>query len=140
MLKNESKRAVIYKRSSTNSEQDLDKQLLECRKYIERENLEEVEIYSDLGTKQNLERLIEDSKLGEFDCVVLYSLDRLSRRVVDILNIIKIFQNNNVTLRTIREDINTFDKDSGMNYLINISASIAQFEQDIIKERNLQKV
>ena len=35
----------------------------------------------------------------------------------------------------IREDIDTFD--SGINYLINITPSIAQFEQDIINERNL---
>ena len=75
MRKSGSKTAVIYTRTSTDSEEALDKQLSNCRKYIEKENLEEVGIYSDVGTKENLERLIEDSKLGKFDCVVLPSLD-----------------------------------------------------------------
>ena len=82
-------RAVIYARYSSDRQKEasIEQQTRECMEYISRKGYELIKIYSDSAksASKNVEKrkdfmnLIEDSANGEFDVVVAYSLDRISR-------------------------------------------------------------
>ena len=82
-------RAVIHARYSSDRQKEasIEQQTRECMEYISRKGYELIKIYSDSAksASKNVEKrkdfmnLIEDSANGEFDVVVAYSLDRISR-------------------------------------------------------------
>lgn len=83
------KRAVIYARYSSDRQKEasIEQQTRDCMEYINRMGYELIKIYSDSAksASKNIEKrseflkLIEDSANGEFDVVVSYALDRISR-------------------------------------------------------------
>ncbi len=93
------KRAVIYKRASTNESDQthsLQTQDVEDRRFIDREGWELVGVYEEYasGKDQNrrgLEQLLRDARAGLFDIVVFQRIDRLARSLLDLLDIMKQF-------------------------------------------------
>jgi len=129
-----SKRGAIYCRNSGKIN-DIKFQLDSCKKFLVSKNIEHVETYVDYQTKDNLYIMLEDIKSGKFNYIIVYSLNRLGRKVVDIKDITNIFDENNIVLYTAKEKIDTYDKGSSMNYLLNLVASFAQLEEDFIIEQ-----
>ena len=80
-------KAVIYPRYSSGAQKDvsIDQQVRACREFAERQGLEVVGIYEDralTGTsdkRPGFQRMIADSAKGEWDYVIVYSLDRFAR-------------------------------------------------------------
>lgn len=82
-------RAVIYARYSSDRQKaaSIEQQTRECMDYVNRMGYELVKIYADsarsaskdLGKRSEFLKLIEDSAGGDFDVVVAYALDRISR-------------------------------------------------------------
>ena len=79
--------AVIYTRFSSDM-QDTNSTLAQaraCKEYAERNNMKIVKIYSDeaySGTNDNrpqFQQMIKDSKLMQFDAIIVHKLDRFSR-------------------------------------------------------------
>ena len=85
------KRAVIYARFSSHNqtEQSIEGQLRECYAYAKRNELIILNEYIDRalsGTTDNrpqFKQMIEDSKKGGFDFVLVYQLDRFARNRYD---------------------------------------------------------
>ena len=87
--KEQKNRAVIYARYSSDRQKEasIEQQTRECMEYINRKGYELIKIYSDSAksASKNVEKrsdflkLIEDSANDEFDVVVSYALDRISR-------------------------------------------------------------
>lgn len=83
------KRAVIYARYSSDKQKDasIEQQIKECMDYLTRKGYTLIKIYSDSAKSASKEiekrsdflKLIEDSAHDEFDVVVSYALDRISR-------------------------------------------------------------
>lgn len=81
------KKAVIYARYSSDnqSEQSIEGQIRVCQEYAERNNIEIVDSYVDramTGTNDHrpaFQKMIKDSKNGQWDYVLVYKLDRFSR-------------------------------------------------------------
>ena len=82
-------RAVIYARYSSDRQKEasIEQQVKECMDYITRKGYSLVRVYSDsaksashdVEKRSEFLKLIDDSKYGEFDVVVSYALDRISR-------------------------------------------------------------
>ncbi|MBR4727782.1 MAG: recombinase family protein [Clostridia bacterium] len=82
-------RAVIYARYSSDRQKEasIEQQTRECMDYVNRMGYELIKIYADsaksaskdLGKRSEFLKLIEDSAGGDFDVVVAYALDRISR-------------------------------------------------------------
>jgi site-specific DNA recombinase len=72
-------------------------------------------------------------RLRKIDAVVVYKLDRLSRRVKDTLTIMDMIDKKNIAFHSITEKIDT--KTVTGRFFLNIVASIAQWERtrDIVK-------
>lgn len=83
-------------------------------KFIEAKEWHLMEIITDPGRsakdlkRPGLKKVIELCKSGEVDIVIIYKLDRLSRRVRDIIDLVEeVFQKNNVDLASVTETIDT---------------------------------
>ncbi|EID6355253.1 recombinase family protein [Listeria monocytogenes] len=95
--------------------------------------------YVDEGkTASNLNRpllneLITHIKKGLINIVLVYKMDRLSRTVVDLHNLLCVFDDYNCAIKSATEDIDTTSA-MGRFFMTTIS-SIAQFERENISER-----
>jgi DNA invertase Pin-like site-specific DNA recombinase len=67
------------------------------------------------------------------DCLVVWKLDRLGRSISHLLNIINDLNKRGIAFRSITDHIDTTTASGEL--LFNISASLAQHERNLIKER-----
>ena len=121
---------VGYARVST-TEQDLSAQLAALKKAgCQR-------IYSEKrsganGNRDALRRMLKELQAG--DIVVVTRLDRLARSVRDLLNILERFGQDDIGFVSLREKhIDTTS--AGGRLVLNIMASIAEFERELIAAR-----
>lgn len=78
----------------------------------------------------------------EDDEVVVYSIDRLGRSLIDLKSIIEKITTSGASIRFIKENMKfSPEKNSSMdNLLFNILASFAEFERQLIKERQAEGI
>lgn len=85
-----------------------------------------------------LQKLMTDIKDGKIDCVVVYKVDRLSRSLIDFVQLLELFEQHHVTFVSVTQHFNT---NTSMGRLtLNILLSFAQFEREIISERTRDKM
>ena len=107
------KRAVIYARFSSHNqtEQSIEGQLRECYAYAKRNGLVILNEYIDRalsGTTDNrpqFKQMIEDSKKGDFDFVLVYQLDRFARNRYDSATYKAKLKKNGVRVLSAKENI-----------------------------------
>ena len=119
---------VGYARVSTTS-QNLDMQVSAltdagCEKIY-------TEKVSGVGDRTELKAVLEYLRDG--DSLVIYKLDRLGRNMKDLLAIIEQLQKRNISLVSLRDNIDTGSTTGKL--VLHIFASLAEFERDLIKER-----
>ncbi|QIB27944.1 recombinase family protein [Caloranaerobacter azorensis] len=136
-------RVAIYARVSTLEQAEegysIDAQIENIKKKCEIENKVVVGVYADRGisgksieNRFELQRLIEDSKKGLFDEVMVWKTSRLARNILDLLQIVNELEKNNVTFRSITEPYDTSTPTG--KFLMNMIASVAEFERTTIIE------
>ncbi|RDD33912.1 DNA-invertase hin [Wolbachia endosymbiont of Cylisticus convexus] len=144
-------RCGIYTRKSNEDglEQkfnSLDAQRVACEKYIKsREGwVVLAKRYDDGGfSGKNLERpaikeLFEDVKAGEVDCVVVYTLDRLSRETKDSIEVTSFFRRHRVNFVAVTQ---IFDNNTPMGKFVQtVLSGAAQLEREMIVERVKNKI
>jgi site-specific DNA recombinase len=146
-------RCAIYTRKSTEEglEQDfnsLDAQREAAQAFIrsqQREGWKAVPVRFDDGgfTGANMERpaltrLLAAVRNRAIDCVVVYKVDRLSRSLLDFANIMKLFDEHDVSFVSVTQQFNT---SSSLGRLtLHILLSFAQFERELIGERTRDKM
>src|SRR5262245_18678944 len=85
-----------------------------------------------------LQRLLADAKNGVIDTIVVYRLDRLSRSLIDFLQIHNDLEKWGVGLVSVTEHINTTTPHGRM--MVNVLLSFAQYERELIGERTRDKL
>ena len=80
-----------------------------------------------------LKRLMADIKAGKIDVIVLYKIDRLSRSILDFMNMAEFFEQHNVSFVSVTQDINTSTSSGRM--MLNILMAFSEYERDVIRER-----
>nr|WP_297100801.1 recombinase family protein [uncultured Prevotella sp.] len=86
---------------------------------------------SGVGDRTELKAVLEYLRDG--DSLVIYKLDRLGRNMKDLLAIIEQLQKRNISLVSLRDNIDTGSTTGKL--VLHIFASLAEFERDLIKER-----
>ena len=137
------KKAIGYVRVSTTEQAtegiSLDNQKAKIRAYCALNDLDLIEIIEDAGKSgKNLNREGIESLLGmirkkEVGAVIVYKLDRLSRKVIDTLTLIESFEKAGIAFHSLNEKIDT--STAMGRFFLNITASLAQMERDLISER-----
>lgn len=138
-------RVVIYARVSTR-EQDYDRQLVELREYADRMGYEVVREFSEKvsGAKKVEERtalteLLNFIKTTPVDKILIYECSRLSRRVVDFLQIVEELTARRISVYIHQNGLETLAADGTPNPIANLVLGIlAQFnsmERNLIRSR-----
>ncbi len=136
-------KAIGYCRVSTLEQSDegisLENQAQKIRQYCQLNELELTSIITDAGlsgkttNRPGLTELLRLVKTKKVQAVVVYKLDRLSRKVLDTLTMIEMFDKAKIDFHSINEKIDTT---SAMGrFFLNITASLAQMERELISER-----
>lgn len=134
------KRAALYARVSTNG-QTVENQLIELRAVAERNGWEVVKECADhgvSGAKDRGERpafdeMCKDLIRKEFDVVMSWSVDRLSRSLPDLLTFLSDIHNKGVNLYLHQQGIDTTTP--GGKALFQMMGVFAEFERSMIQER-----
>lgn len=83
--------------------------------------------------RPDFQKLIVAAQRKAFDCVVCYRIDRFSRSLIDLLNTLKILNDNNIKFISATEPIDTASV-MGQTFL-QLLGVFAEFERKLIKER-----
>ena len=83
--------------------------------------------------RPSLKEMLQDAKAGRFEIVLVYKVDRLSRRVRDLQKIIEQLDDAGVMFKSATEPFET-TASSGRLFL-NMLSAFAEFESDTITER-----
>lgn len=123
-----------YARVST-QEQSLDLQLDALLKEgIPPKNIYTDKVSSTKEERKSLKKLLNYVREG--DTIVVWKLDRLARSLIHFTKLMTEFEEKGVKFKSITEPfIDTTDKSSHSEFIINIFAALAQLERDIIIER-----
>lgn len=129
----------LYIRVSTNK-QDFDRQyfILNENGYNKSNSVIHTETYSGktINDRPVLSSLLSEVKAN--DIIVIESLSRLARSLKDLLSIIELLEEKNVTLKSIKEQIDLTSAVGKM--MLSIMGAFNQFERDIISERTSEKL
>lgn len=138
-------KAIIYARVSTQG-QDYDRQLAELKLYAERMGYEIVKTFSEKisGAKKVEERkamteLLNYVEINKVDKVLIYECSRLSRRAVDFLSIIEIFNEKKISLYIHQNGLETLLPSGEVNpiatLVLGILAQFNSMERSLIRSR-----
>ena len=141
-------RIGVYTRVSTQEQaqegQSLDAQRTKIDSYITLQSIFEnkkleISYFSDEGrsakdlNRLELQKLLNAIKHDHIDYVIVTKLDRLTRRVRDIYELIQLFESHDTTLLSINESLDT--KSAGGRAIIGMFGIMAQMEREQVSER-----
>lgn len=138
-----SKKVAIYCRVSTVEQAEegysIDEQRRRNIEYCEKEGHEVFKVYEDRGIsgknisgRPGLKELLKDANSGKFGLVIVWKLNRISRKLIDILNIVDTLEKNKIAFRSLTESFET-ETPAGKLQL-NIMGAIGEFERGTIAE------
>lgn len=141
----EKTKAIIYARVST-AGQDYDRQLAELKQYADRMGYDVVKTFSEKisGAKKVEERqvmteLLNYIEVNNVDKVLIYECSRLSRRAVDFLSIIEIFNEKKISLYIHQNGLETLLSNGEINpiatLVLGILAQFNSMERSLIRSR-----
>jgi site-specific DNA recombinase len=146
-------RCAIYTRVSTEDQAAKDFNSLEAQReaaeaYVLSQRAEGwsalTSRYDDAGIsgatleRPGLKRLLADVDAGLVDCIVVYKYDRLSRSMLDFLQLLDLLKKRGVSFVSVSQRFDTSTPVGEMT--LNILLSFAQFERQIIAERTRDKI
>ena len=136
-----------YARVST-KEQNLDRQLIELKKYVPEEN-----IVIDKASGKDTDRTGYQALKGALglrpgDCLYITSLDRLSRNKADIKAELEYFKQNHITIRILDLPTSLIEVPEGQewiqdmitNILVEVLSSMAEQERVTIRKRQAEGI
>lgn len=136
-------KAIGYIRVSTEDQArdgvSLDNQKSKIKAYADLNGLELVDMIKDEGIsgktmdRQGINRINAMIEAGEAEAVIVYKLDRLSRKTIDILNTLDAWEKKAIAFHSITDKIDT--KTAAGKFLLTILSALAQMERDLISER-----
>jgi site-specific DNA recombinase len=133
-------RAIGYVRASTGGQGiTLEAQAEKIRQLAQLREMDLLDVIVDGGQsgkdtdRPGLQRLLALADGRCVDVIVIAKLDRLARSVSDLNTLVQRFRKRGVALVSVAESLDT-ESASG-RLLINLLASVAQFEREVIAER-----
>ena len=87
-------------------------------------------------TRPVKKEVFDKSCKREFDCILIYKLDRWARSLQELINDFTILHNNKVEFRSLGENI-TLNQDPRNMLMIHMLGAFAEFERAMIRERTM---
>lgn len=138
-------KVIIYARVSTNS-QDYDRQISDLREYAKKMDYIVVKEFSEkisgakkVAEREQLSELLQFVEAHNIDKVLIYACSRLSRRIVDFLQVIEQLTEKGISLFILQNSLETLQSDGKPNPIAQlVMGMIAQFcsmERSLIRSR-----
>lgn len=133
-----SKITAVYVRVSKEN-QNLELQSREISLWLELNGIQNHQIYSDKGfsganeDRPDLNALRFDVKQGTIGLIVVWKLDRLSRRLLNVLELIKEFTEGGAKFVAVKDNIDMTTPQGEL--MVHMIAAFAQFERSMIVQR-----
>ena len=130
-------RLIAYARVSTDDQNTIEEQVHKIRTFCDLHDHELVGVHKDHGlsakdtNRAGLQSALRDLKNA--DGIVIVKLDRLSRSVHDWCRLLKQFSQQNKTLVSVLDSLDTAT--AGGRMVANMFAVVAEWERDVISER-----
>jgi len=137
-MNNDQKTVAIYARVSTDR-QSTESQSNALRDFIEKRSWKLFKEYIDTGfTGSNTKRpafneMLTDAKRRAFDVLLVYKLDRLSRSLKDLITTLDDLQSLGIDFVSYDNGLDTTTPTGRL--LFHVVGAVAEFEQEIIRER-----
>jgi DNA invertase Pin-like site-specific DNA recombinase len=140
----EKRRVALYARVSTNGNgkadgQDPETQLHDMRRFCDYKKWPMIDEYVDRGfsgaktSRPELNRLMNDAHLKQFDVVLIWRFDRFGRSTQHLLKSLETFKALGIEFVSLNEQIDTATIHGKM--VFTILAAIAEMERSLIGER-----
>jgi site-specific DNA recombinase len=134
-------RAVIYARVSTNVQEDnysFETQIAACQAYAEQHGMVVIETCSEVESgatlnRPEIEKIRHLVRARAIDVLLVYSLDRFSRSLVDLLHLKEELRTHSVELHYATRGASNASLEGGL--FDNIEGAFAEYERGRIKER-----
>ena len=137
------KKVIGYIRVSTEyqklKENSVKNQIQSINEYCNRNDFDLVEIFEDNGisglisNRIGLSEMVDKIKSENIDCVIVYSLSRLGRKLKDVIQFIELLEKKNIKFISLKENFNSNDIVGKL--MFNILGSINEFEVNILSQR-----
>ena len=137
------KKVIGYIRVSSEyqklKENSINNQIKSINEYCNRNDFDLVEIFEDNGisglisNRIGLTEMIDKIKSENIDCVIVYSLSRLGRKLKDVIQFIELLEKKNIKFISLKENFNSNDIVGKL--MFNILGSINEFEVNILSQR-----
>ena len=121
-------------------------QLRELREYIARRDWKSGGEYVDTGfsgakaSRPALDKLMADAAKRKFDCIAVYKIDRFGRSVLHLNQQLAALTSHGVRFIATSQSLDTDEKNPTSRLLLQILASVAEFEREMIRERTLSGI
>ena len=143
MLKISKPRVAIYSRVSTEEQAkeglSVEAQIDKCKSFCDAREWEIFKVYKDAGfsagtlNRPALELLLRDAQEKKFDIILVYKIDRFSRKLKDLITVLEDLKTKNINFTSVTEQIDTT---SAMGEaFFQIIGVFAQLERGMVKER-----
>lgn len=137
-------KSIAYIRVSTEEQVregiSLEAQEDKVKKYADLHNLNLTEIIRDEGksgkdlNREGIQKVITQCKDRSVDHLIVYKMDRLTRRTLDLLTLVEeVFKPNNIEFHSITERVDTSTAQG--KFFLTIIGAMSQMERDLISER-----
>lgn len=132
-------KAVTYYRISTRDKQDISMQQKAVRDYCQREHIDIIKEYSDIGqsgkkeSRPQFDLMLEGMRQGLFDCIITYKLDRIGRSLPHLVKLFEEFNKKKINFISITQSINTTTPEGRM--FLHILMVLAEYERELTLSR-----
>lgn len=132
-------KALAYFRISTRDKQDITMQTKAVNDYCQRENIEIVKEYDDIGqsgkkeSRPAFDLLLTDIRNGLGEAVIVYKLDRIGRSLSHLVKLFEEFKKRNIKFISVTQNINTSTPEGRM--FLHMLMVLAEYERELIVGR-----
>ncbi len=134
--------AAIYTRQSRDRSavfSSCDMQRSICKDFADGFGWEVCETFEDVGgsseslDRPSLRRLLQFVEAGGVDRIIVYSVDRLTRKLLHLQVLLQAFDQHHVSLHVVTDP--QFGSSASARLITNIIAAASEFQQDLTRER-----
>lgn len=132
-------KTCIYYRISTRDKQSIDMQKKSIHDYCDREHIQIVKEYEDIGqsgkkeSRPGFDAMLNDMRQGLFNCIVVYKLDRIGRSLSHLVKLFEEFRNKDISFISVTQNINTSTPEGRM--FLHMLMVLAEYERELIVNR-----